>query len=111
MTVRQTSDDHDASAALNPRTHGERARADADFHPSTAIDRLEVFVINPGWRKNLVFVRIETIGGAIGWGEAYTQYDRDVPVIAHLNELGRYVGGRSIFASKNFLQIAIDDYA
>lgn len=94
-----------------PRVILQKERAQTEFHPSTAIDRFEVFVVNPGWRKNLLFVRVETRGGAIGWGEAYTQYDRDTSIVAHLNELGRYVSGRSIFASKNFLQIAVDDYA
>jgi galactonate dehydratase len=90
-------------------TNGDAAASGSNA--STAIDRMEVFVVNPGWRKNLVFVRIETRDGAVGWGEAYTQYDRDTSIVAHLNELARYLKGRSIFATKNFVQIAVDDYA
>ena len=56
-------------------------------------------------------MRLETVGGAVGWGEAYTQYDRNSSIVAHLQEIGRYLSGRSIFASKNLTQIAIDDYA
>ena len=77
----------------------------------TAIERFEVFVINPNWRKNLVFVRIETSDGVVGWGEAYTQYDRDRAIVEQLNALGGYLKGRSIFAIRNFWQIAYDDYA
>jgi hypothetical protein len=27
----------------------------------STIDRMEAFVVNPGWRKNLVFVRIQPV--------------------------------------------------
>jgi galactonate dehydratase len=76
-----------------------------------AIERVEVFVVNPDWRKNLVFVRLETHDGVVGWGEAYTQYDRDRAIVEQLNALGSYLTGRSIFGIKNFCQIAFDDYA
>jgi galactonate dehydratase len=76
-----------------------------------AIERVEVFVVNPDWRKNLVFARVETADGVVGWGEAYTQYDRDRAIVEQLTELGQYVKGRSIFGIKNFCQIAFDDYA
>jgi galactonate dehydratase len=75
------------------------------------IEQVEVFVVNPDWRKNLVFVRVRTADGAVGWGEAYTQYDRDRPIVEQLEALGRYVTGRSVFGIKNFCQIAFDDYA
>ena len=29
------------------------------------------FIVHPGWRKNWVFVRIETDAGITGWGEAF----------------------------------------
>ena len=67
--------------------------------------------VHPGWRKNLIFVKVETDAGVHGWGEAYSQYDRDPAVIAHLDALGRYVAGRSPFDIKHFTQIAFDDYA
>ena len=67
--------------------------------------------VHPGWRKNLIFVKIETDAGIHGWGEAYSQYDRDPAVMAHLDALGRYAAGRSPFDIKHFTQVAFDDYA
>ena len=58
-----------------------------------------------------MFVRIETDAGIIGWGEAYSQYDRDRAVAAQVEELGRYLIGRDPFQIKHILQIAFDDYA
>ena len=49
------------------------------------------FTVHPGWRKNLIYVKIETDEGIYGWGEAYTQYDRDRAVVTHIEELGRYL--------------------
>ncbi len=93
------------ATVLDVIQHPERAVA------GDLIKRVEVFPVNPGWRKNLLFVRIETADGVVGWGESYTQYDRDRSIFEHLNELGRYIQGRSVFGIKNFCQIAYDDYA
>lgn len=68
-------------------------------------------VIHPGWRKNWVFVRLETDENIVGWGEAFTQYDRDAPILAAIKELGRYVVGRDPFNIKHFTQLAFDDFA
>lgn len=73
--------------------------------------KVEALAIHPGWRKNLIFVRIETDAGIVGWGEAYSQYDRDRPIGALLEELGRYLVGRDPFRIRHFLQIAFDDFA
>lgn len=75
------------------------------------ITGIECLPVNAGWRKNFVFVRIETDAGIIGWGEAYSQYDRDRAVAAQVEELGRYLIGRDPFQIKHILQIAFDDYA
>lgn len=69
------------------------------------------FPVHPGWRKNLLFVKIETDSGITGWGEAYTQYDRDTAINAHVEQLGRYLVGRDPFQIKYFTQMAYDDYA
>jgi galactonate dehydratase len=69
------------------------------------------FPVHPGWRKNWVYVKVETDDGVVGWGEAYSQYDRDRAVTAHVEELGRYLIGRDPFQIKHFTQIAFDDYA
>ena len=37
------------------------------------IERVKSYIVNPGVRKNLIFVKVETDEGIHGWGEAYTQ--------------------------------------
>ena len=55
-----------------------------------------------GWRKNWVFVKLETDEGITGWGEAYSQYNRDTSVSAQVQELSRYVVGRDPFQIRHF---------
>ena len=61
--------------------------------------------------KNLCFVRIETDEGIVGWGECYTQSDRDTQIVAHVDQLARYLVGRDPAQVKNFTQIVYDDVA
>ena len=75
------------------------------------ITAVKHYTLHPGWRKNLIFVKVETDEGLYGWGEAYSQYDRDPAVVAQVEGLGRYLVGRSPFDIKHFTQIAFDDYA
>jgi len=75
------------------------------------ISRVECLPVYSGWRKNFVFVRVETDAGVVGWGEAYSQYDRDRAIGAQVEELGRYLIGRDPFHIRHILQIAFDDYA
>jgi len=75
------------------------------------ITSVKNYTVHPGWRKNLIFVKVETDAGIHGWGEAYSQYDRDTAVTAQLEALGRYAVGRSPFDIKHFTQVAFDDYA
>jgi len=75
------------------------------------ITAVKPYVVHPGWRKNLIFVKVETDAGIHGWGEAYSQYDRDAAVVAQLDALGRYAIGRDPFAIRHFTQVAFDDYA
>lgn len=75
------------------------------------VSKIECLPVYSGWRKNFVFVRVETDSGLVGWGEAYSQYDRDGAVGAQVQELGRYLMGRDPFQIRHFLQIAFDDYA
>ncbi len=75
------------------------------------ITAVKHYTLHPGWRKNLIFVKVETDDGLYGWGEAYSQYDRDPAVVAQIEGLGRYLVGRSPFDIKHFTQIAFDDYA
>lgn len=67
------------------------------------ITSIECLPVHSGWRKNFVFVRVETDAGIIGWGEAYSQYDRDRAVAAQVEELGRYLIGRDPFQIKHIL--------
>ena len=75
------------------------------------ITAVKSYSVHPGWRKNLIFVKVETDEGIHGWGEAYSQYDRDPAVMAQLSTLGPYMVGRSPFDIKHFTQFAFDDYA
>jgi len=38
------------------------------------ITNVKNYTVHPGWRKNLIYVKVETDEGIYGWGEAYTQY-------------------------------------
>jgi galactonate dehydratase len=75
------------------------------------ITAVKSYPVHPGWRKNLIFVKVETDEGIHGWGEAYSQYDRDRAVVAQLESLGPYMVGRNPFDIKHFTQFAFDDYA
>ncbi len=75
------------------------------------ITAVKPYAIHPGWRKNLILVKVETDEGIHGWGEAYSQYDRDTAVMAQLVALGRYAVGRDPFNIKQCTQMAFDDYA
>lgn len=75
------------------------------------VTAVKSYTVHPGWRKNLIFVKVETDAGIHGWGEAYSQYDRDRAVSAQIEALGPYVVGRNAFDIKHFTQFAFDDYA
>ena len=51
---------------------------------------VKTFKWNPGSGKNFLYVKLLTDNGLVGWGEAYTQSDRDVQIEAHILELSRY---------------------
>ncbi len=61
--------------------------------------------------KNWLFVQIKTDEGLVGWGECYTQLDRDVAIQRHVQELARYLVGQSPFAIKYFTTTAYRDFA
>ena len=75
------------------------------------IASVDHFLTNPGAGKNLCFVKVQTDEGIHGWGEAYTQSDRDVQVTAHIDQLRRYLIGRDPRSIKHFVQWAYDDFA
>ena len=69
------------------------------------------FLIDTGGSKSWLFVKLQTDDGLTGWGEAYTQQDRDGAMLAHLTEMGRFLIGRNPFAIKHFTSVMYLDYA
>jgi galactonate dehydratase len=69
------------------------------------------FLVDPGTGKNWLFVRIETETGIVGWGECYTQADRDEAIAAHVRQLGRYLVTRDAGAIRHFVHFAYHDFA
>ena len=49
------------------------------------ISDVKTFLVHPGRGKNWLLVKVETDEGLFGWGESYTQADRDRAVEAHLH--------------------------
>ena len=75
------------------------------------IEGVKAVLVHPGSAKNWLFVKLETDAGIHGWGEAYTQHDRDRSIQVHVEELGRYLIGRSPFDIKHFTYVAYTDFA
>jgi galactonate dehydratase len=74
---------------------------------------VRTFIVHPGptlYRKNWLFVKVETDGGLHGWGECYTQADRDRAIEAFVPEMKRYLVGRSPFDIKHFTQVMYLDF-
>ena len=61
--------------------------------------------------KNWNFVKVETDEGIHGWGESYTQLDRDKAIEQHIHELKRYLVGRDPFNIKHITQMVYNDFA
>ena len=61
--------------------------------------------------KNWLFAKVETDDGIVGWGEAYTQLDRDRNIERHIHDLRRYLIGRNPFHIKQFMRVIYDDFA
>lgn len=72
---------------------------------------VRTFLVHPGTAKNLCFVKVETDAGIHGWGECYTQADRDQQIVAHVEQLKRYLVERDPTHIKHFMQVAYDDFA
>ena len=69
------------------------------------------FLVDPGYGKNWLFVKVETADGLHGWGECYTQADRDQAIAAHVRQLGRYLPGRDAAQIRHFTHWAYHDFA
>jgi galactonate dehydratase len=69
------------------------------------------FLVDPGTGKNWLFVKVDTHEGISGWGECYTQADRDWSIVAHVRQLGRYLTERDPLHIKHFTSMAYNDFA
>jgi galactonate dehydratase len=69
------------------------------------------FLVDPGYGKNWLFVKVECSDGLHGWGECYTQADRDQSIVAHVRQLGRYLIGREAKQIRHFTHWAYHDFA
>ena len=69
------------------------------------------FIVDPGRGKNWVFVKVDTDTGITGWGECYTQSDRDQSIVVHVQQLTRYLVERDPFHIKHFTHMAYHDFA
>jgi galactonate dehydratase len=72
---------------------------------------VNTFIVHPNGRgKNLLFVKVSTDEGIHGWGEAYTQADRDRSIEISVHEMAEYLKGRSPFDIKHFTYVAYNDF-
>lgn len=75
------------------------------------IESIKTYLVDSGSAKHWLFVKIDTDEGIHGWGEAYTQLDRDRVIERQIDELSRYLIGRSPFDIKQFFFSAYTDFA
>jgi galactonate dehydratase len=75
------------------------------------VTHVKPILVDPGSGKNWLFVKIDTDAGLSGWGECYTQADRDQSIAVHVQQLGRYLVGRNPFHIKHFTHMAYHDFA
>jgi len=74
------------------------------------ITAVKTFLVDPGSHKHWLFAKVETDAGLHGWGECYTQLDRDRAIEVYVHQLGRYLVGRSPFDIKHFTYSAYTDF-
>ena len=81
---------------------------------------VETFLVNPIFQpavgqafvlKHWLLVKVVTDEGIEGWGECYTQDDRDRSIEQHVHELKRYLIGRDPFNIKHFTSLVYNDFA
>ena len=65
------------------------------------VSRVTPFLVDLGGGKNLCFVKVETDGGPHGWGECYTQADREADGVAGATaDLGHVQRGHQLDADR-----------
>jgi galactonate dehydratase len=67
-------------------------------------------LVHPGTGKNWLFVKVETDAGVHGWGECYTQTDRDRTIATMLEAMRRYLVGRDAGAIKHLTHALYHDF-
>ena len=67
------------------------------------------FLVSSGQAKNFIFVRVDTDEGISGWGEAYTQTDREPAIATYVDRMGQYLVGRDPFNIKHFTHVMYHD--
>jgi galactonate dehydratase len=97
--------------ATNPGRSGQADRRKREGVGTVKVTEVKTFLVHPGSGKNWLFVKVGTDGGIHGWGEAYTQSDRDRAIETHVQQLGRYLVGRDPFQIKHFRYVAYTDFA
>ena len=75
------------------------------------VTHVKPMLVHPGSGKNWLFAKVDTDAGISGWGECYTQADRDQSIVAHVQQLGRYLVGRNPLHIKHFTHMAYNDFA
>lgn len=75
------------------------------------ITDIEVIKWHPGTGKNFIYIKLSTDAGITGWGEAYSQADRDTQIEAHVDQLARYLIDRDPFQIRHFMHVAHEDFA
>ena len=75
------------------------------------ISDVKTWIVHPGRGKNWLLVKVETDEGLFGWGECYTQADRDRAIEVHVQAMKRYLDGRNPFNIKHTLGVMSHDLA
>ena len=73
------------------------------------VKAVRTFLVDPQSHKHWLFVKVEADNGLNGWGECYTQPDRECAIEALVESLGRYLVGRNAFDIKHFTYAAYTD--
>ena len=74
---------------------------------------VKTFIVHPGsglYKKDWLFVKVETDEGIHGWGECYTQPDREQTIESFVRAMARYLIGRDPFNIKHFTQVMYLDF-
>jgi galactonate dehydratase len=77
------------------------------------VTKIKTFLVNPrvDRTKNWLFVKVETDEGIYGWGECYTQPNREMATELYVKKLGDYFIGHNPFNIKHFIYVSYQDFA